>query len=689
MAAPRRTYEDFCRQNLVGRGTAAEGQYPQKSLNAGRREIRLLKILNRRTFEDLLFTPEGLQKSEEDAEFRLDNERTFVIKAAIEVYPLASAPPYVALSYVWGDLREPRRPVFVPDNPDDNQAESYYLIEVTENLFQALRQLSPLRNISHIWADAICINQEDNAEKNWQVKQMWDIYQSSKFVVMWMGSGSPTTNALMDSMMESMQQETERVANGGGSFDQLRVPDAFMMLDGFKRLTEMPYWTRAWIRQEISSQNPDQIIIVYGRRMILFQVLPYLVRAITNTAQELEAIAVPQRTPRQATICRIARTKSFRLMSDALESSLSEKARIIHIMYNWVRKIYLWGDGLQATDPRDLIYSLVWMTTWRPDQPDSMKRMEPDYNIPAREVYINMAKEWPRICIWRNGFESESLNDLDLPSWVPDWRHPIHPVHLLKLPPWQGNSEGQYWAGNMLAYAGGYEIKPTRYSESATGESSVHMEGFVLDTIDDMSSIMVRDSESSNREVCRQFIAVLSVLARTIPKILVDELAQELASVTLEASPVNLVSICRRTIWQLPIMNIGIDDGWLKKAPESYERAFDFLSHRTLPAVPTPRGDSDLKTTISRYADIAVEACHNRRFFRTKKGFLGLAFPSVQLGDLVVVFPGLDVPLVLRRHTGGDGYQIVSDAYVQGIMDGETKKYVRPGGFELEEFRIF
>jgi len=593
------------------------------------------------------------------------------------------------LSYVWGDLSAPRRPVFLPENPEDHQTESYYLIKVTENLFQALRQLPPLREISHIWADAICINQEDNAEKYWQVKQMWEIYQSSKFVVMWMGSGNPTTNALMDSMMESMQHETERVAaNGGGSFDELRLPDTFMMLDEFQRLTEMPYWTRAWIRQEISSQDPSQIIVVYGRRMILFQVLPYLVRAITNTAQELESVAETRRTPRQAKICHIARTKSFRLMSDALESSLSERARIIHIMYNWVRKIYLWGDGLQATDPRDLIYSLVWMTTWRPDQPDSMKRMEPNYDLPARDVYINMAKEWPRICMWRNGFESESSNDLDLPSWVPDWRHPIHPVHLLKLPPWQGNSEGQYWAGNMLAYKGGYEIKPTRYSEGPNNEFNVHMEGFVLDTIDDMSSIMVQDSEGSNREICRQFIAVLSVLARTMPKNLVDRLAQELANVTLEATPSDLASVCRRNLWQLPIMNVGIVDGWLKQAPESYERAFDFLSHRTLPAVPNPRKESDLKTTISRYADIAVEACHNRRFFRTKKGFLGLAFPSVQLGDSVVVFPGLDVPLILRGKPG-DGYQIISDAYVQGIMDGETKGYVRRGGFELEEFRIF
>src|SRR4051812_20374167 len=117
-----------------------------------------------------------------------------------------------------------------------------------------------------------------------------------------------------------------------------------------------------------------------------------------------------------------------------------------------------------------------------------------------------MAKEWPRISICRNVFGSESSNDLDLPLWVPDWRRPIVSVHLFKLPPWQGNSKGQYWAGNLLAYKGGYEIKPTGYSESATNESSVHMEGFVLDMIDNMSSIMVRDSESCYREICRQFI---------------------------------------------------------------------------------------------------------------------------------------------------------------------------------------
>lgn len=90
--------------------------------------------------EDFLFVPEAVVKSEEDAEFRLSNERAFVIKAVIEEYPLESALPYVALSYTWGDPTN-KRPVFVPANPEDPQCESFHLIDVTENLFQTLRQI--------------------------------------------------------------------------------------------------------------------------------------------------------------------------------------------------------------------------------------------------------------------------------------------------------------------------------------------------------------------------------------------------------------------------------------------------------------------------------------------------------------------------------------------------------------------
>ncbi|RYP66131.1 hypothetical protein DL771_007965 [Monosporascus sp. 5C6A] len=685
VSQPRETYEAACLKNLVNKDSLNRGRYQHKRLNKDRKEIRLIKILNRFTFEDFLFTPEGLQRSEEDADFRLSNEQTFVIKVVIEEHPLESAPPYVALSYTWGDASVKRRPVFVPLDLFDPQCEKFYLIEATENLFQALRQLPPLQDISHIWADAICINQTDEVEKTWQVQQMWDIYKSSRFVMMWMGSGGASTNKFMDMMRDTMAEETKRLIAGGGDDigpDQLRVPDAFSMMSEFQRLAQNGYWTRAWIRQEISSHEPDKVIVCYGRRLVEFNVLDYFVKAIINSAQDIDNVSAIQRTPHQETIWLIARSPAFRIMSDALDSSLKgEKARIVHILYNWVRRFYVWGDGLQANDPRDLIYSLLGMTNWRPQDGD---RMKPDYTIDARKVYIKMTKQWPRICVWRNDSDDNSANDLNLPSWVPDWRRPIRPVHLLKLPPWQGNSEGNYWTGNMLAYKGGYEIKPTSYSDSEEGPCYVHMEGFVLDIIDEVGPTMTPDPRMTSRETCREWVAVLNVLRRT-GDASVQSLSRGLSSLSISTAQSKHAAVSQLSRWQLPIINVGVVDGWLKKAPEIYQRAFDFFSHQTPHAEAV---EDELEATISRYADITLAACSRKRFILSKHGLLGLAFRSVRPGDSIVVFPGIDVPLILRK-VEGKGYQIISDAYVQGIMDGETKESVGPGGFRLEDFAIF
>ena len=68
-------------------------------LDRSKKEIRLLRIINRFLIEDFLFTEDGLRQSEEDADFRLDNERTFVLKATLEKFSLDTHPPYMTLSY--------------------------------------------------------------------------------------------------------------------------------------------------------------------------------------------------------------------------------------------------------------------------------------------------------------------------------------------------------------------------------------------------------------------------------------------------------------------------------------------------------------------------------------------------------------------------------------------------------------
>lgn len=75
------------------------------------------------------------------------------------VVSLQDNPPFAALSYVWGDSSE-----LVAVSIDGQQA------HITRNLYDALTWYRSWRPDLPIWADAICINQNDVDEKSDQVQ---------------------------------------------------------------------------------------------------------------------------------------------------------------------------------------------------------------------------------------------------------------------------------------------------------------------------------------------------------------------------------------------------------------------------------------------------------------------------------------------------------------------------------------
>lgn len=120
----------------------------------GPRQIRLLKLHPR--------------DESQDSELSVDH---------ITV-PLDEAPPFEALSYAWG-------------NPLP-QAEircSGLTARIGRSLHGALAQLAPEAPgpARLIWADALCINQEDIPERNAQVRIMADIYAAASKTLIWMG----------------------------------------------------------------------------------------------------------------------------------------------------------------------------------------------------------------------------------------------------------------------------------------------------------------------------------------------------------------------------------------------------------------------------------------------------------------------------------------------------------------------
>jgi hypothetical protein len=57
--------------------------------------------------------------------------------------------------------------------------------------------------------------------------------------------------------------------------------------------------------------------------------------------------------------------------------------------------------------------------------------------------------------------------------------------------------------------------------------------------------------------------------------------------------------------------------------------------------------------------------------FLTHEKHVGMAPMAARVDDVVVVFPGGDVPFVLREHAGSGQYTLLGPCYCHGIMDGE------------------
>lgn len=113
------------------------------------------------------------------------------IKCRLKVVDLEKARnTYEPLSYCW------RTTVRYLLRPKSKQQKCCRIwldgadLVINSNLSEALRQLRLSGGVRTLWADAICINQNDNLEKSFQVSMMADIYRSGSRTVAWLGRGS-------------------------------------------------------------------------------------------------------------------------------------------------------------------------------------------------------------------------------------------------------------------------------------------------------------------------------------------------------------------------------------------------------------------------------------------------------------------------------------------------------------------
>jgi hypothetical protein len=108
----------------------------------------------------------------------LPGPRAAPIRARLRVVSLDDypCPYYEALSYTWGSTGSTAL-VTINNHP----------LNITINAFAALESLRTRRATRTIWIDSICIDQENDDEKNVQLPLMGDVYRSAAVVNVWLG----------------------------------------------------------------------------------------------------------------------------------------------------------------------------------------------------------------------------------------------------------------------------------------------------------------------------------------------------------------------------------------------------------------------------------------------------------------------------------------------------------------------
>ncbi|KAM0426400.1 hypothetical protein ACHAPT_008446 [Fusarium lateritium] len=167
---------------------------------------------------------------------------------------LHKCPRYEALSYVWGDVSTPRR---ITVNGRD--------FKVTVNLEAALRRLRASKS-RRLWVDAICINQDDVAEKSTQIPLMGRVYAGASSVVAWLGNPTPDVEAAFRWAMESESRSWLRIllmlVPMFGDERRRRWETHFSQgRSGFLDILSRPYWSRMWTFQEFWLAKKSPVLV--------------------------------------------------------------------------------------------------------------------------------------------------------------------------------------------------------------------------------------------------------------------------------------------------------------------------------------------------------------------------------------------------------------------------------------------
>ena len=568
-----------------------------------------------------------------EGEFRLLAVKSIggLLACTLNHASVEDAPPYDALSYVWGTQSETSAVLC-------NGAE----FSLTPSLFEALGQIcryqSQINSSRMIWVDAVCIDQRNDREKGSQVRLMEKIYRSAQTVLVWLGNAHDNS----DMAMERAPDLQKKLLSVGEAIHFDHLPSYGLedqnhpIWPSYGHLLRRSWFERLWVVQE--AVLAKKLMVLCGSKWLEWETLSGLNTAILQTG--LLHLALKDHEIKLNTddgfysipYINIHREKisanGFLLFGPLISSSRSRK----------------------CTEPVDRLWAMLGLA-------DPQIRNDPsswvniDYSLEGTqhfsEPYISFAK-WhienndPSLMLLCEAFSEEKPGDM--PSWCPNWN----------------STQGYMNFSGVCSYQAGERSDIPAHVRMNPGSNNVQIAGFCVDKVAAVVSSSWTFSQFPDQQKGPNGFAAK----------LLDWESQclSLSQVTYQ-EPDDVPE----GHWRTLIAN-KLDDECQTPCIEDISE--DYLNMKryliSLREEKNFDGDKEKKAALVYYFSAMRSACQGRRFFSTRGGRVGLGPPQLQAGDTVCVFHSAGPLFTLRFVEGDDVAELIGDTYVHGLMNHEA-----------------
>ena len=569
-------------------------------------------------------------------------------------------PEFDAISYVWG----------CPEKVSQINCDGK-IIHLTASLQDVLKRVRHQDAARNLWADQVCINQDDITERNHQVGLMSGIYRKASSTLVWLGEATDKDADEVISLITGVEQMVKaQLKEHNGSWDDMPQVTARDLIAhdprwaSLARLTVSHWFHRVWVVQEAGlSARPH---ILYGNREInwelCFGVLGWLRSRGVLISQNFRILW------HTIHLDRVEIWSGAYQNQKQVEEAQGNHLNPPHSRWDLLDVLHE-SPELRNADDRDKIYAFLGHNSASHTLTGELI-VTPDYTVDVVQVYIDFAIRWLE---WTQNlnilaFVQRSHSDVmtvSIPTWVPMW-------NTLSF--------------QVLAQRGRRVFRAGRRNKSRIhvmkDSNRLNVQGVIFDTISYSSSVFKDDdfdfiNSYSGHKSEKKSIEALRKWATTLSHV-------------LDPSSLCIYVGNERLTTYVNTLVAGLHP---RDAPEFKADAAAFLM-RCIAVAEPPIHRSHIQTLgknarggSSQQFEMEIGfTLLERRFITTKKGYYGIAPSTVREGDSCCVLFGAKTPFIIRDVAGSPGqYELIGESYVHGVVHGEIVEMCLDGLLQEED----